>query len=201
MNDDTQLLQRIRIQLRNDIMSQYREVLSLPSPETPYAVLLEISDQSPDIWPIVATEESLSRLADEHIAKGYTVEGTLDAHETIRSAIRWDEPGGNDTSWYGDLGAETELTTLLESAFTMPDDNRDLQLLALDILKELCDESLFGDAKERHVFIGITNVDNDFHEFFEDNSLLNPQSVIANYLHNMESEAPLWDTVKPPPNS
>jgi len=200
MTDDPRLLDLIRTQIRNEIVVRYNEVLSLSPPETPYAALLEISDQCPDIWPIVASEEALSRLAEEHMLNGYTVEGDRDAHQTIRAALRWDAPGEYESLWYdGNRGNETELTAILGPVCTMPDDYRDLQLLAIGVLREMSDQGVFGDPKNRGVFIGITNVDDELHEFLDDNRPLNPPSVITEFEQNMESNESLWAALKPPP--
>lgn len=181
-----------------------RQLQRITPPEKPYALLFEISEQHPTVWPIGATEESLSRLAATYIRKGYRAVNGNDL-EQLRVAERWDAPGDQMDGWYwGNDRIYEKLNSLLELQFAtdyIDDDSGYLaiQRACLRALKDLNHQGAFGEGQDRdNLVVGITNVERDFENFLDELSEVNPPSVIRRLKMQFKQAKTVWDEIKRP---
>lgn len=180
----------------------FLEQLQRMSPaETAYALLFEISDQSPAAWPIGATEESLSRLAATYQQKGYRARTGNDL-EILRAALRWDAPGDDTTGWYwADEAIQEKLNSLLTQCFgpEYGDDDDGYEVVkreCLAALQELDQEGAFGTGAARdRLVIGITNVENEFESFTDELSQVNPPPIMARLNQQLTQGSAAWEEI------
>lgn len=191
----------IRQAFKDTAIAFLDQLAAIDPAETPYAVLFEISDQTPGAWPIAATEQSLTRLADEYIAMGYKARDG-DDRELLRTGLRWDAPGDNMVGWYwGADDIDKELNTLITSAFdhAVIHDHMMVRDLCLAAIKELDDDNTFGkdDSRNQRV-VGISNVGQDFRSFLDDLATVNPPIVIDRLRAELQASYDVWGEIEDP---
>lgn len=191
-------------QFKHAAAALWHKLQTLTPHEEPYAILFEISEQSPQAWPIAATEESLSRLAATYVNKGYRAKNGNHL-ELLRVAERWDAPGDQIDGWYwGDERTYGKLNSLLEKQFgaSCADHDRSyhaVQKICLQALKELDSEGTFGTGPARNnLVIGITNVENDFETFLDQLATVNPKPAIVRLRRQLKDGRAAWDKLSRP---
>lgn len=208
-------LHRVRDELKRSVRLFIEQLRRDHPAERFYAVLLEIGQSGSDVMRIAGSEESLTRLAEQYIAKGYQVRSG-DLLETLRATLRWDAPGDDVDGWYwGDEDADEPVRQSIEAAIgagDLPaeDDLRDddappadqpLRQLCLAALQELDHEGLFGTGAEREqIIIGMTCCEVDFgnEEDLPALAALNPASTIARLQRELQAGESAWDLLKRP---
>lgn len=190
MTAASSLLVEIQCEFQRTAAAFLDQLRRIEPQETPYALLFEIADQTPGAWPIGATEESLSRGAETHIANGYKAPRGNDL-DLLRVLLRWDAPGDDMRIWYwGEGGVDDRLNQLINAAWDSEviDDHRVLEDLCLAALAELNADGTFGCGEQREqLVVGITNVDFDFASFLSRLCLVNPPSVIHRLRGELEA--------------
>ncbi|HUE70116.1 MAG TPA: DUF4303 domain-containing protein [Pirellulaceae bacterium] len=191
-------------ELKQTAIAFLRQLKALSPQETPYAMLFEISDQSPGAWAIGATEESLARLAARYARKGYRARQGDDL-EQLRIGLRWDAPGDDMDGWYwGDDSNDRRLNGMLLQRFTQmyaaDESGYELvQRLCLSALGEIDREGWLGREREREqIVLGISNVDHDFSHFLGAISEVNPPSVIERLRSQLVQADQVWDDIARP---
>lgn len=191
----------IRQAFKDTAIAFLGQLAAIDPPETPYAVLFEISDQTPGAWPIAATEQSLTRLADEYIAMGYKARDG-DDRELLRTGLRWDAPGDNMVGWYwGADDIDKDLNILIADAFDQDviNDHMVVRSLCLAALKELDDDNTFGkDDSRNQLVVGISNVDQGFQTFVDDLATANPPIVIDRLRAELQASYDVWSEIESP---
>src|SRR5262249_58156026 len=96
---EPELLRRIRVELKRTVRLLLEQLRRDHPADRLYAVMLEVDVSETYAIRIAGSEESLTRLAEKYVAKGYRVRsGNL--LEALRAALRWDAPGDDKDGWY-----------------------------------------------------------------------------------------------------
>src|SRR5262249_44390463 len=94
-------------EIRDELKRSVRLLLDQLRGERPddhfYAVLFDVDVSQTRAFRVVGSEETLTRLAERYIGKGYRTK-TGDQLENLRILLRWDAPGDNRHGWH--LGNE-----------------------------------------------------------------------------------------------
>src|SRR4051812_26489810 len=113
---EPELFRRIREELKRTIRSLLEQVRRDHPNDRVYAILFEVDVSGTYAIRVAASEESLTRLAEKYIARGYRVKSG-DPLESLRGLLRWDAPGDDRDGWYwGDQADDAEVTRLLDQA-------------------------------------------------------------------------------------
>lgn len=152
-----------------------------------YAVLFEVDVSGTYAMRIAGSEESLTRLAEKYIAKGYRVRSG-DLLESLRTLLRWDAPGDDMDGWYwGDQSDDIPVTKMIEQAVEAGlieeyGESQTLRNLCSEALREADREGAFGIGPQREkLIIGLCNCEVGFgeEEDIEELATLNPKKAIA----------------------
>jgi hypothetical protein len=110
---------------------------------------------------IAGSEQSLTRLAEKYVAKGYRAQSG-DLLGSLRALLRWDAPGDDRDGWYwGNEEDDAAVVRLIDEAVQAGyveeySESQPLRNLCLDSLRELDHEAAFGIGRERErILIGI----------------------------------------------
>jgi hypothetical protein len=191
------LFRRIRDELKRTIrllLDQLRR--DYPSDRL-YAVLFEVDVSETYAIRVAGSEESLTRLAEKYVAKGYQIR-TGDLLESLRAFLRWDAPGDDKDGWYwGDQDEDIPVTQMIEQAVQAGlireyDESQPLRRMCLEALRELDREGAFGTGREREkVLIGVTCCEVGFgeEEDIEELATLNPAKTITRLRRELRSAA------------
>jgi len=186
--DDVELFGHIRDELKLTVR-RLLDQLRLDHPaDRLYAILFEVDDSGTYAYPIAGSEESLTRLVEKYIAKGYRIQSG-DLLESLRTASRWDAPGDDMDGWYwGEEDDQIAVTRLIEQAVQVGlieayGEDQPLLRLCLEALRELDSDGVFGSGSAREqVLIGATCCEVGFgqeEEQLEELSTLNSPSTIG----------------------
>ena len=176
--------------IRNELKRSVRLLLDQLCHEHPddrlYAILIEVGVCGTYVIRVAGSEESLTRLAEKYIAKGYRTK-SADLLEALRSLLRWDAPGDDKYGWYwGHQEEDNKAAELIDQAVKeglIEEYGEVLQLrtLCLNALRELDHEGAFGVGQERErVLIGTCCCEYGFGEEEDVQELadLNPEATI-----------------------
>lgn len=183
-----ELLQRIGEELKRTIRLLLEQLRRKHPAERIYAVMFEVDVSGSYAIRIAASEESLTRLAEKYITKGYRVRSG-DLRESLRAVLRWDAPGDDTDEWYwGDQNEDLPVAQMIDQAVqaglihTYDDENQTLRSLCLEALRELDSEGAFGRGQDREqLLIGVTCCEVGFgeEEDVQELATLDPASTIA----------------------
>jgi hypothetical protein len=182
-----QLLQRIRDELKRTVRLLLEQLRHDHPTERVYAVMFEVDISGTYAIRIAGSEESLTRLAEKYIAKGYRVRSG-DLRESLRAVLRWDAPGDDKDGWYwGDQTQDLLVTQMIQEVVQAGliheyDENQTLRSLCLEALRELDSEGAFGRGPDRkRLLIGVTCCEVAFgdEEDVKELATLNPAATIA----------------------
>jgi hypothetical protein len=194
---EPKLLGRIRDELKRTIRFLRAQLRCDHPADRLYAILFEVDVSETYVIRIAGSEESLTRLAEKYIAKGYRVRSG-DLLKTLRALLRWDAPGDDKDGWYwGDQDEDAPVTQMIEQAVQAGlireyDESQPLRRLCLDALRELDREGTFGTGREREkILIGVTCCEVGFgeEEDIEELATLNPAKTVARLRRELQSAA------------
>src|SRR5262249_22493836 len=143
------LFRRIRDELKRTVRLLLEQLRRDHPADQLYAVMFEVDVSGTYAIRIAGSEESLTRLAEKHIAKGHRVQ-SADLLEALRNLLRWDSPGDDKYGWYwGDQDEDRPVTQMIEQAVEAgllgeSDEEQSLRRLCLEALRELDSEGAFG---------------------------------------------------------
>jgi hypothetical protein len=177
--------------IRNELKRTVRLLLEQLHRDYPadqlYAIMFEVDVSGTYASRIAGSEESLTRLAEKYVVKGYRVRsGNL--LESLRAFLRWDAPGGDMDGWYwGNQDEDVPVTQMIEQAVLAGlireyDEENVLWCLCLEALRELDSEGVFGkDSARERLLIGATCCEVGFgeEEGVEELATLNPVPTIT----------------------
>jgi hypothetical protein len=200
-----ELLRRIREELKRTVRLLLAQLHRDHPGDRVYAVMFEVDVSGAYAIRIAGSEESLTRLAEKYISKGYRVRSG-DLRESLRALLRWDAPGDDKDGWYwGDQDVDRPVTRMIEQAVQEGlireyDEDQVLRHLCLTALQELDKEGAFGrgSARER-LLIGITCCEIGFgaEEDVQELATINPAPTIARLRRELaaadELLIPPWD--------
>lgn len=153
--------------------------------ETPYAFALHGLEGTPQLYPYVLTEESLTRVANRYVTNGH--------HETVQEARKDLRYSMEDSPYAGELeGKLSTVDSLMEPIAPTLDETEGYALLAkaaMDAISDLDKQGLFGKGKQREKLVLI--IDTSFAK--KDWSLpsvkrLNPRTVVNRYVAETKVE-------------
>jgi hypothetical protein len=184
--EEPELFRRIRDELKRTIRLLLEQLRRDHPADRIYAILFEVDVSGTYAIRVAGSEESLTRLAEKYIARGYRARSG-DPLETIRAVVRWDAPGDDREGWYwGDQKEDIPVTRMIDQAvqagLIRDGDDQPLRHLCLEALRELDGEEAFGTGPERErLLIGITCCEIGFGEpeDVEVLATLNPAPTIA----------------------
>ncbi len=194
---EPELLRRIRDELKRTVRLMLEQLRHNHPTDRIYAVMFEVDVSGTYAIRIAGSEESLTRLAEKYIAKGYRVRSG-DLRESLRTLLRWDAPGDDKDGWYwGNQEEDIPVTRMIEQAMQAGlireyDEDRPLRRLCLEALKELDSEEAFGRGSTRErLLIGITCCEEGFGEEEDVHELatLNPAPTIARLRRELAAAA------------
>ena len=111
--EELELFRRIRDELKRTIRLLLEQLRRDHPADRIYAVLFEVDVSGTYAIRVAGSEESLTRLAEKYIARGYRVQSG-DPLETIRTILRWDAPGDDRDGWYwGDQDEDIPVTRMI----------------------------------------------------------------------------------------
>jgi hypothetical protein len=184
---EPELLRRIRDELKRTVRLLLDQLRRDHPNDRLYAILFEVDVSGTYAIRVAGSEESLTRLAEKYIAKGYRVK-SADLLESLRALLRWDAPGDDKNGWYwGDQDDDAEVTRLIDQAVQVGlieeyAEDQPLRSLCLDALRELDSEGAFGSGRDRErVLIGTCCCEVGFgeDEDVEELATLNPPQTIS----------------------
>src|SRR5205814_297623 len=139
---EPELLRRIRDELKRTVRLLLEQLRHEHPGDCFYAILFEVDVSQTYAIRVAGSEESLTRLAEKYIAKGYRVRsGNL--LESLRASLRWDAPGDDKDGWYwGDQEDDIQATKLIDQAVRAGlvreyDEGQPLHRLCVEALGEL----------------------------------------------------------------
>jgi hypothetical protein len=194
---DPELFRRIRDELKRTVLLLLEQLRREHPADRVYAILFEVGVGGTYAIRIAGSEESLTRLAEKYIARGYRVKSG-DGLECLRTLLRWDAPGDDRDGWYwGDQKDDEQLTRLIDQAVQAGlieeyGEAQPLRGLCLDALRELDREGAFGTALERErILIGLTCCEVGFGEAedLEELATLNPARTISRLRRELRAAA------------
>jgi hypothetical protein len=192
---EPELFRRIRDELKRTIRLLLDQLHRDHPNDQVYAILFEVDVRGTYAIRVAGSEESLTRLAEKYITKGYRIQSG-DLLENLRSLLRWDAPGDDMAGWYwGDQNDDVEVSRLIEQAVqaglieeysaAWP-----LRTLCIEALRELDSEGVFGLGSEREqVLIGVCCCENEFGEELDELATLNPASTISRMRKELQAAA------------
>jgi hypothetical protein len=201
MSHESDMMNDIRRAFKETAVAFHSQLSAMTPPETTYALLFEISDQAPGAWPIGATEQSLTRLADKYVSRGYV---TRDGNhqEVLRSALRWKTPGDDMDGWYWAAdGVDTKLNSLITTACqrSMIRDDKILRELCLEAFQEIRTTNSFsGSETEIDFIVGFSVPDTDFCNFADELESVNPPSLMDQLRNDFIAAAYALDQIASP---
>jgi len=182
-----ELFRRIRDELKRTVRLLLEQLRHEHPDDRVYAILFEVDVSGTYTIRIAGSEESLNRLAEKYIAKGYRVRSG-DLLGSLRAFLRWDAPGDDRDGWYwGNQDEDIPLTRMIEQAVKAElireyDEDQPLRKLCLEALRELDNEGVFGRGQDRErLVIGVTCCEVGFgeEEDMEELATLNPAPTIT----------------------
>jgi hypothetical protein len=184
---EPKLFRSIREELKRSVRLLLQQLRRDHSADRIYAVMVEVDVSGTYVIRIAGSEESLTRLAEKCIARGYRVRSG-DLLESLRAWLRWDAPGDDKDGWYwGDQDDDIPLTKMIEEAVQTGliheyDESLTLRRLCLEALRALDEEGAFGVGREREkLVVGAVCCENGFgeEEDIEELATLNPKKSIT----------------------
>jgi hypothetical protein len=184
---EPELLRRIREELKRTVRLLLDQLRRDHPDDRLYAILFEVDVSGSYAIRVAGSEESLTRLAEKYIAKGYRVKSD-EVLQSLRALLRWDAPGDDKDGWYwGDQEDDAEATRLIDQAVQAGlieeyGEDQPLRTLCLDALRELDQDGAFGTGPERErVLIGTCCCEVGFgeDEDVEELATLNPARTIS----------------------
>ena len=201
MSHESEMMNDIRRAFKETAMAFHSQLNAMTPPETTYALLFEISDQAPGAWPIGATEQSLTRLAEKYVSRGYV---TRDGNhqEVLQAALRWNSPGDDMDGWYWAAdGVDTELNSLITTAcqHSMIRDDKILRELCLEAFQEIRTTNAFARSETEVEFVvGVLEANSDFRNFFDVLQSVNPPSLMDQLRNDFIAADYAWDQIARP---
>jgi hypothetical protein len=194
---EPELVRRIRDELKRTVCLLLEQVRREHPADCFYAILFEVDVRQTYVVRVAGSEESLTRLAEKYIAKGYRVRsGNL--LESLRAFLRWDAPGDDKAGWYwGDQDEDIQASELIGQAVQAGlireyDQDQPLRRLCLKAHRELNSDRTFGSgtARER-LLIGTTCCEVEFgqEEHIQELASLNPAPTIARLRQDLAAAA------------
>ena len=168
-------------ELRMSAEDYFRRVAKANPGEKLYAFLFEISCEGFSVHGAIATEEGLTRYAEEQLSEVRPIK-TAEPLATLRSCFRW---AGPEDGWYQQPESAFNAVNKslrraeAEALYEMYDGS--LNEICLQVLQEMDQDRLFGVGDERErVVVGICYVggDNSDEEFLGWAKQVNPPSVM-----------------------
>jgi hypothetical protein len=184
---ESELLSRIRDGLIRTVRHLMEELGREHPTDSIHAVMFEVDVNGTYAIRVAGSEESLSRLAEKYISRGYRTRSG-DLRESLRAFLRWAAPGDDKDGWYwGDQIEDLPVTQMIEQAMQMGlipecDENETLRSLCMEALRELDNEGVFGKGRDRErLLIGVTCCEVEFGErrHMKELATLNPAPTIA----------------------
>lgn len=194
---EPELFRRIREELKRTVRLLVAQLRRDHPNDRVYAILFEVDVSGTYAIRVAGSEESLTRLAEKYVAKGYRVKSG-DLRESLRALLRWDAPGDDKDGWYwGDQEDDVEVTRLIDQAVQAGlieeyGAEQPLRTLCLDALRELDSEGAFGSGHERErILIGTCCCEVGFgeDEDMEELSTLNPRRTISRLRRELRAAA------------
>lgn len=169
--------------LRDGILLAIREFCSQHPGETPYGFALILGQCGSYLGCAIATEEGLSRIADQYVERGYRYEG-FDWQEVAHAKelavwLRWAHP---DDGWYyedfpSQLGITDQLKDLvLQNAFG--DQAGQLEAFCTDVLTSLQTDVDWQQLVQRRPIIVGVYEGNDPRNFLRTATRCNPYAIV-----------------------
>ncbi len=192
---EPELFQRIRDELKRTIRLLLDQLHRDQPNDHMYAILFEVDVSGTYAIRVAGSEESLTRLAEKYIAKGYRVQSG-DLLETLRSLLRWHVAGDDLDGWYwGNQDDDAQVTELIEQAVRSGlieeyGEVQPLRTLCLEALRELDSEGVFGSGGEwERVLLGICCCEVGFgeDEDLEELATLNPARKISRLRRELQA--------------
>jgi hypothetical protein len=192
-----ELFRRIREELKRTVRLLLDQLCRDHPADRVYAVLFEVDVSETYAIRIAGSEESLTRLAEKYIAKGYQVKSG-DLLGSLRTLLRWDAPGDDKDGWYwGNQDDDVAVTRMIDQAVQAGhiqeyDEAQPLRTLCLDAQRELDTEGAFGTGQERErVLIGTTCCEVGFgeEEDIEELASINPARTISRLRRELQAAA------------
>lgn len=184
---EPELFHLIREELKRTVRLLLEQLRRDHPSDRVYAVLFEVDVSGTYTIRVAGSEESLTRLAEKYVAKGYRA-NSGDSLEHLRALLRWDAPGDDKDGWYwGNQEDDAEATRLINRAveaglIEQYGASKPLNNLCLDALRQLDSEGAFGMGHEREqVIIGTCCCEVGFGdpEDVEELAALNPPRTIS----------------------
>jgi hypothetical protein len=191
------LFRRIRDELKRTVRLLLAQLRRDHPNDRVYAILFEVDVSGTYAIRVAGSEESLTRLGEKYVAKGYRVKSG-DLLESLRALLRWDAPGDDKDGWYwGDQKDDAEGTRLIDQAVQAGlieeyGEDQPLRTLCLDALRELDSEGAFGSGRERErVLLGTCCCEVGFgeNEDVEELATLNPPRTISRLRRELRDAA------------
>jgi hypothetical protein len=175
----------LREAFKTDLAACWQYARSLHPKETPYAFALHGLEGTPEFYPQVLTEESLTQVAKRYVANGY--------HETVEEARKELRYSMEDSPYTSEL--DEKLPTVnarMEHIAHELDETEGYDLLAkaaIDAFVALDKQGIFGKGKQREKLVLM--IDTSFAE--KDWSLpsvkkLNPRATVSRYVAQTKVE-------------
>ncbi len=192
---EPELFRSIREELKRTIRLLVEQLRREQPADQLYAVLFEVDVSGTYAIRIAGSEESLTRLAEKYIAKGYRVRSG-NWLESLRALLRWDAPGADKDGWYwGDQNDDIRVTKMIEQAVQSElieeyGESQTLRQLCLEALREVDGGGAFGIGLDREkLIIGLCCCEVGFgeEEDIEELATLNPRKSIARLKQQLKS--------------
>ena len=165
-----------------DLPAAWRRARDRHPGQTPYAFVLHGSEggERPHVWPVVLTEEALTRVAQDYLDKGY--------HDTLdeaRDALRWAVPDAPDCYEWADGGLPTVDAAVEQHIGTDIGDGvgyRWLADAAVPAWRKLDAAGVFGTGRDRgRLLLGFMLFDVAEDDTLGTIPLLNPPAVVKRF--------------------